>query len=142
MAFTGVLSLVKRLRMAWDGWTTLKKIEEGLGFVLRVTPTSMYAGSSLSASCEARRQKDVPVICFYFDQKNHRLTMQELAEKAASAKQEELRSAPLEKTALVEGLQKEVHTTQAATQGVLVILQIESHASMGTYPSHSSPITI
>ena len=31
---------------------------------------------------------------------------------------------------LVEGLQKEVHSTQSATQRLLVILQSQSHSSM------------
>ena len=53
------------------------------------------------------------------------LLLQVLVEAAAAALQQQLSSA-LEKAALVEGLQMEVQTSQAATQRALVNVQMQS----------------
>ena len=57
--------------------------------------------------------------------------LHEMVETAAADKQEELSSALLEKAALVEGLQQELHISQADTKGLQVDLYVESQACMG-----------
>ena len=98
----------------------------------------MQALSSFSAFCALERQEFLregafEILCLKLVS-TRPLMLQKLVETAATAKQEELSSALLEKTALVEGLQTELQTSQAASQRLLVSTQMESHVSSCDVP--------